>query len=333
MRLLPLSAFLVGFVLSSETAPAQEVVPSRDLLVYKDGAVKENAGPPYKVLAQDKGHLAIVGLEDKLEWEVPIRHNAHDLQVLPNGNILVGKDSTTIVELTRDKQEVWKYQSKPAAGNSGRVEIHAFQRLADGRTMIAESGNRRIIEVEPSGEIAKIVPMLVEHPDPHRDTRRARKLDNGHYLVCHEGDGTIREYDDTGAVVWSYTLDLAGRPRTNGHDGHGIEVYNALRKPDGNTLIAGGNNNRVFEVNPAGQVVWSVDHDELPGIELKWVTTLMLKPNGNVVFGNTHAGPKNPQLIEVTRDKKVVWTFHDFTNFGNDVASAVILNPGDGVIR
>ena len=307
--------------------------PTRDLLVYTDAGKDGGGGPPYVVLAQDRGHLAIVAPENKIEWEVPLRHNAHDLQVLPSGNILVATDSTTLVELTRDQQEVWKYQSKPVAPNSGRVEVHAFERLPDGRTMIAESGNRRIIEVERNGEIAKVVPLVVEHPDPHRDTRRARKLDNGHYLVCHEADGTVREYDDAGAVVWSYTLDLAGRPRQGGHDGHGVEVYNALRMPNGNTLIAGGNNNRVLEVNPSGQIVWSVDHDELPGIELKWVTTLMLKPNGNVVFGNTHAGPKNPQLIEVTRDKQVVWTFHDFKTFGNDVASAVLLNAGPGVIR
>ena len=290
-------------------------------------------GPPYRVLAQDRGHLAIVGPDGKVEWETPVRHNAHDLQILPNNNILVGTDSVTVVEMSPAKEVIWKYVAQKTANNPGRVEIHAFQRLPDGRTMIAESGNRRIVEVDREGQILKVVPLLVEHPDAHRDTRRARKLDNGHYLVCHEGDSTIREYDDAGQVVWSYKLDLAGRPRTGGHDGHGTEVFNALRKPDGNTLIAGGNNNRVFEVNPAGEVVWSINHDELPGIELKWVTSLMLRPNGNVVFGNTHAGPKNSQLIEVTRDKKVVWTLHDFKTFGNDLASAWLINVEEGVVR
>ena len=319
-RLAPL-AVLVGLASAPAAAPAQKAGESLP------------PGPPYRVLAQDKGHLAIVGPDGKVEWEVPVRHNAHDLQVLANGNILVGTDSTTVVEMTPAKQVAWTYKAKPTAGNKGRVEIHAFQRLDDGRTMIAESGNRRIVEVDADGKVVKEVPLKVDHPDPHRDTRRARKLANGHYLVCHEGDGTIREYDDTGTVVWSYTLELGDRPRTGGHDGHGVEVYNALRKPNGNTLIAGGNNNRVFEVDPAGKVVWSVEHDELPGIELRWVTTLMLKPDGNVVFGNTHAGPENPQLVEVTPAKKVVWTMRDFATFGNDVASAVILNPGDGVIR
>ena len=44
--------------------------------------------------------------------------------------------------------------------------------------------------------------------------------------------------------------------------------------PYGNTMIAGGNNNRVLEVDADGKVVWSIGHDELPGIRLAWVTTL-----------------------------------------------------------
>jgi hypothetical protein len=53
---------------------------------------------------------------------------------------------------------------------------------------------------------------------------------------------------------------------------------------------------------------------------------LALLPNGNLVVGNCHAGPDNPQIIEVTRDKRVVWTFHNYTTFGNDLATALVLD-------
>jgi hypothetical protein len=59
---------------------------------------------------------------------------------------------------------------------------------------------------------------------------------------------------------------------------------------------------------------------------------LQLLPNGNLIISNTHAGPDNPQLIEVTRDKKVVWTFKGFTNFGNNLVAAQALVKGK-VIR
>src|SRR5205814_282053 len=178
------------------------------------------------------------------------------------------------------------------------------------------------------GQIVKEVPLYVEHPQPHRDTRLARKLENGHYLVCHEGDGAVREYDSNGNVVWSYALDLAGRARSPGHgpEGHGTEVFSALRLKDGNTLIGCGNGNRVIEVTPAGQIVWSIEQNELPGITLAWVTTIELLPSGNLVIGNTHAGEVNPQLFEVTREKKVIWSFRDFKTFGNSVAAAMELD-------
>jgi hypothetical protein len=83
-------------------------------------------------------------------------------------------------------------------------------------------------------------------------------------------------------------------------------VFGALRLPGGNTLIAGGNNNRVLEVSPEGKVVWSVGQDEPPGVRLAWVTTLQVLPGGNIVVGNCHAGPDRPKLVEVTRDRKVV---------------------------
>jgi outer membrane protein assembly factor BamB len=110
-------------------------------------------------------------------------------------------------------------------------------------------------------------------------------------------------------------------------------VYGAVRLENGNTLIAGGNNNRVLEVDKDGKLVWQIDQKDLPDITLAWVTTLQMLPNGNVIIGNCHATEKNPQLIEVTREKKVVWTFKDFKIFGDNLASAQVLGVSGKVIR
>ena len=289
----------------------------------------------YKVLGADRGRVAIVDADGKVEWEIANASEVHDLALLPNGNLLFSMKGPKVVEMTPAKEIVWEYAPKPRDKSVPRVEIHAFQRLENGRTMVAETGNRRIVEVDKAGKVVAEVPLTVDHPDPHRDTRMVRKLGNGHYLVCHEGDGTVREYDPAGKVAWSYKLDLAGRPRSDGHgtEGHGVEVFGAIRKPDGNTLIACGNGNRVIEVTPKGEIVWSLGHDELPGVRLAWVTTLQLLPNGNLIVGNTHAGPENPQLFEVTRDKKVAWTFKDFKTFGNGLAAAQVLGAPGPVVR
>jgi len=303
-------------------------------LLAATGALAQAPKVAHRVLAAENNrHVAIIGEKGEVEWSVPNRApEVHDIQMLPNGNVLFQTSYTTVVEMNRDKQVVWQHQSRPKEGYTGRVEIHSYQRLPNGLTLIAESGNTRLIEVDKDDKIVKEIALNVEKPSAHRDTRMVRKLDNGHYLVCHEGDGKIREYDPNGKVVWTYTLDAGGGPATGGHEGHGVNVFGAIRLNNGNTMIAGGNNNRIFEVNREGKVVWSIEQTELPGITLRWTTTLHMLPNGNLIFGNAHAGPENPQLVEVTREKKVVWMFKDMTNFGNNLVAAHVLVDGK-VIR
>jgi hypothetical protein len=319
------------FVVATAVVPFAPTAGADDSIAVR----KKSTQTGYRVLAADKGHVAIVSAEGEVEWETPTKADVHDLWQLPNRNVLFLFSPAKVVEMNPEKQVVWEHESKPTTANTARVEIHAFQRLENGLTMIAESGNGRIIEVDRSGAIVNEIALTLERPDPHRDTRLVRRLDTGNYLVGHEGDGKVREYDRTGKVVWSYVLDLADRPRSPGHgpEGHGTEVFGAVRLKNGNTLIAGGNNNRVIEVTEAGKVVWSIEHRELPEITLAWVTTLHVLPNGNVIIGNCHAGPENPQLFEVTRDKKVVWTFRDFKTFGNGLAAAHVLGLPDGTRR
>ena len=287
----------------------------------------------HRFAAAVQGKIVILDKDGKIEWELKNNFVSHDMQVLDNGNILYIRGNATVAEVNKDGKTVWEHTSKPVGDYKGAVEVHACQRLDDGNTMIAETGNKRIIEVDKDGKEVFALALVVDHPDSHRDTRLVRKLENGHYLVCHGRDGMLREYDRTGKVVWSYKMDLGGRDATPGHEGHGTEAYSALRLPNGNTLIGGGNNNRVIEVDKDGKIVWKIDHDELPGIKLFWVTTLQVLPNGNVVIGNTHAGKDNPQLIEVTRDKKVVWTLNNFALTGNDLCTTQMLDVKGKLIR
>lgn len=291
----------------------------------------------YHVLGADKKHVVIVGSDGKIEWEMPNpeAREIHDIQYLPNGNVLYQTGYTTVMEVNKDKQIVWKYESKLIPENTKRVEIHSFQRLKNGLTMISESGNGRIIEVDKDGKIVNEIKLKLANPNPHRDTRMVRKTDTGNYLVCQEGEGKVIEYDKTGKIVWQYVMELGGRPRSDGHgpEGHGNEVFGAIRLKNGNTMIAGGNNNRVLEVNKDGKIVWSIDQKELPGITLAWVTTLIQLPNGNLIVGNTHANKENPQMFEVTRDKKVVWQFNNWEIFGNNLVAATVINLKGKIIH
>jgi len=289
----------------------------------------EQTGPARRVLAADDStrKLAIIAPDGSVEWETKVGA-IHDAWVLPNGNILLQQGWTKIVEVTPDKQTVWEYDSAKMNGNDGkRVEVHAFQRLADGSTMIVESGPARIIEVDKAGKIQREVKLKVNNPSTHSDTRLVRKIANGNYLVAHESDGFVREYDATGKIVWDFEVPLFGKERKGGHgpEAFGNSLFSAIRLDNGNTLIGGGNGHCVLEVTPQKEIVWKLEQNDLPGITLAWVTRVERLANGNTRFGNCHAGPNNPQFIEVTKDKKVVWTFKDFKNFGNSMPVQAVL--------
>jgi hypothetical protein len=283
--------------------------------------------PGRRILAGDDStrRLAIIAADGSVEWEIPVTA-IHDAAVLPNGNVLLQQGWTRVQEVTPGRQVVWEYDA--AKANPGKpVEVHAFQRLPGGLTMIAESGPARIIEVDAAGKVRSEVKLKVDRPNAHADTRLVRKLDNGNYLVAHEADGRVREYDATGAIVWQFDIPLFGKERKGGHgpEAFGNSVFSASRLANGNTLIGTGNGHSVLEVDRAGKIVWKIEQKDLPGITLAWVTRVERLANGNTLIGNCHAGPDNPQLIEVSPDRKVVWSWKDFTHFGNSTPVVAVL--------
>lgn len=290
----------------------------------------------HRVVTVGNGKLAVVAKDGSIEWERDWG-GTHDIHMLANRNILIRKGGTEVVEFDPVKKEVvWSYDASRQNGNEGKkVEVHAFQPLENGNVMIAESGTARIIEVDRDGKLVHEIGLTINNPRPHTDTRLARKLNTGNYLVCHEGDGFAREYDQAGKVVWEYEVPLFGKERKNGHgpESFGNKLFCALRLKNGNTLIGTGNGHSVIEVTPEKEIVWHLKQNELPGITLAWVTTLEVLPNGNYVIGNCHAGPGQPLLVEIDpTTKQVVWTFDQFEKFGNSVSNSQILDV-DGAIR
>jgi outer membrane protein assembly factor BamB len=283
------------------------------LSVFAEDNSFVQTGIPRKILVGDYSTrlLALVNEQGDIDWKQPIRQ-IHDASRLPNGNVLFQRSWTDIVEIDSEGATVWKYDAANQHGNTGKkVEVHAFQRLANGDTMIVESGSGRIIEVDAQWTLKKEIVLTRNHKNFHTDTRLARKLENGNYLVAHEGDKVVREYNAQGTVVWDYLV--------------GTKVYSAQRLANGNTLIGAGDGHRVLEVDQSGKTVWSVEEQDLPGITLAWITMVERLPDGNTFIVNCHAGPENPQLLEVTSAKKVVWSFRDFKRFGNSLAVAHIV--------
>ena len=84
-------------------------------------------------------------------------------------------------------------------------------------------------------------------------------------------------------------------------------------------MVCCTNGNRVVEFDAAGKAVWQLTNDDLPGPWLQDPCGSQVLPNGNIVITSYAAGRADvnaPKLLEVTRDKKVVWTYRDSNKFG-----------------
>jgi hypothetical protein len=265
---------------------------------------------PFACTDYTQGKVFIVAADGPIEWEYQTT-KCNDLWVLPNGNVLFNT-GRGVREVNRAKEVVFDYQSKS--------EIYACQRLANGHTFIGECNRGRLLEVEPGGRVAKEIRLLPEGKDGgHLYMRNARRLANGHYLVTHYGEQVVREYDATGMP--GRTIPAAGGP------------HSAARLPNGNTVISCGDlpgGSRVFEVDPAGAVVWQVQGGDLPGISLKFVAGFHRLPNGNTVIANWLGHGKfrqAPHVIEITPDKRVVWSFSNHEKM-HTVSSVQVLDAG-----
>ena len=240
-----------------------------------------------------QGRVFIISRSGQIEWEYDGATNCNDLWVLPGGNLLFNTGHG-VKEVTRDKKVVFDYESAS--------DIYACQRLANGNTFIGECSAGRLLEVDPAGKIVKAVNLLPPGVDGgHAYMRNARRLDNGNYLVAHYGLKIVREYDPAGRMIRE--IPAPGGP------------HSVVRLPGGNTLIScadGPGGPQVMEVDPAGKTVWQVRSNELAGVSLKFMAGLERLPNGDTLMANWlghRQFGRAPDLIEVTPDKRVVWTF------------------------
>jgi hypothetical protein len=240
-----------------------------------------------------QGIVGIISDNGKLIWQYPAER-CNDIWALPDGNILFNTGNG-VKEVTRNKEVVFSYESES--------EIYACQRLSNGNTFIGECNSGRLLEVDPGGNIVKEIKLLPDSIDGgHFYMRNARKLENGNYLVAHYGLDKVCEYDSAGRLVRE--IPITGGP------------HSVIRLPGGNTLIACSDHNgdpRVVEVDKSGNIVWQLLKNDLPGIELKFMTGMQVLPNGNLVLtnwlGHNQYG-KAPHAFEITRDKQVVWVYN-----------------------
>jgi outer membrane protein assembly factor BamB len=226
-----------------------------------------------------------IKFDGTLLWDYP-NDNGHDVQVLPNRNVLLNR-AKVVQEVTPDKKVVWEYRG---------VSPEAVQRLANGNTLVADNGRMNVVEVDREGRVLWEYKVANNNKRPTPTMRMVRRLDNGNTLICASTEDAVLEIDRSGKIVWKYDVPFP---------------YLATRLPGGNTLISSGSGygspvgHFVIEVDKDGKTVWKYGGADAPEDQkLNWPSGHVRLPNGNTLIAVSRDGV----IREVTPEKKTVRT-------------------------
>ncbi|MCK0146767.1 hypothetical protein MWU78_14010 [Arenibacter sp. F26102] len=240
----------------------------------------------------------IIGENGEELWDSG-KKSARDGYVLKNGNILICWGDE-VREYNKKKKVIFTYTRAEKS-----MELGTAVRLSNGNTMITESGSDpRIVEVNKKGKVVGNVPLKPDTDNVHMQTRMARKLSNGNYLVPHLLAFAVKEYQPDGKVVNVFNTDLedlGGREAENW-------PFTAIRLDNGNTVVTLTHGNKVVEFDSNGKVVWKVSNSDLQEAPFVDPCGAQRLPNGNTVIAS-YGAKKGIKLFELAPDKSMVWNY------------------------
>ena len=232
---------------------------------------------------------AIISETDQILWRYP--RSTRDGCVLESGNVLLVLNSGKnypggVVEVTRTGRTVFQYRGQQQVVNSA-------QRLPGNLTLIAEGGEQpQIIIANARGQTQRRIPVATQAKDPKAQISFARAAAPGRILVTLPAERRIREYNLAGKILWEWVA-----PQPPAH---------AVRLPNGHTLVS-LRGDRLVEINRAGKIVWQLTPKDLSKPHLNALSSFQVLANGNLVLATANADTRVSQLMEFTRDKKLIW--------------------------
>lgn len=268
----------------------------------------------HRVLISGSYHdrIALIEKDGSTIWELPgmgsLWTEVNDADLLENGNLVFASRSDadgSYVRLIRPNYEektgydlLWEYKVPEGA------EAHTCQPIDDGGFLVGEaySDYIRIVELDANGNIRKTVGSREKKLEgfdgtggTHGQIRQVTKTKDGTYLAVHFTKNITVEFDGEGNTVRTYPFGTG---------------FMAVKQDNGNVLISGGNTPALKEYNEAGELVWEVGRDDIPGVTLGFAAAIDILPNGNIVLANWggHGGASGVSaVIEINRDKELVW--------------------------
>lgn len=279
------------------------------LICFAHWNVVRGESPKHGFLACGSQTYIVNGDGEKI-WT--FEHGTRDGYVLPDGQILLTLNRSSaypgggVVLASRipgaEPKLVWQ---------GTQAEVNSAQPTSMGTIVLTEAGPKpRLIEVDLTGKVLVEFPLECQLENHHMQTRMARKLADGSYLAPHLLDFAVRHYDPRGKVL----DELSTAMRSEANQPLETWPFTAIRHGQEQTLVCLTHGNRVVDFDQAGKIAWQLTNDDLPGPWLQDPCGAQVLDNGNIVITSYAAGqadPAAPKLLEVTRDKQVVWTYRD----------------------
>jgi hypothetical protein len=233
-----------------------------------------------------------------------------DVWMLSNGNILFTR-MQYVAEITPEKKMVWRYNAPTG------TEIHTCQPIGRDKVLFVLNGRPpklMVVNIKTHAvEVEHVLPQASKE-SVHAQFRRVRYTSRGTYLVSFLEMDRVVEYDRNFKEIWSYDIP---------------KPWAAIRLKNGNTLITDESDVLTREVNPKKETIWQVSKADIPDKycygNSQSVTRLA---NGNTIICSRGGDHHGPQLVEITRNKKVVWVLQDWQHFGPATAVQILDEPG-----
>jgi hypothetical protein len=212
------------------------------------------------------------------------------VQLLDSDRLLIAdsfRHFTT--EIDRDGNITWQFgdPGNPSGHDSRLSSPNSARCLVDGRRLIADTRNHRILSVSPGGTVQPVT-----LPDSGLcDPNYVDELPDGCLLVCDTGNRRIVQFDRHGKIVWEYGDSIAERrylsyPRS-------VDLIGKNRY-----LVADTGNNRIVEFCEGKVSTRQVE----AGHALFWPRSVRLLPSGSLLI----ADARNGRIVEVAPDGCVV---------------------------
>ncbi len=182
------------------------------------------------------GRVTERDLKGDVKWEYNCGGNPYAVQRLPNGNTFIAMQGR-LVEIDRNKNEVWSYQ-RP------NNDIMRAKKLPTGEVAFVTNLGVQATYYRMEPKTQKInkqfqvtaVQMLFGSMDV---------LPNGHVLIAHYQQQTVKEYDENGGQVSTMQFNWPN---------------SVVRLPNGNNLVSSYNQRRIAEFK-GNQSVWEYQAD------------------------------------------------------------------------